>query len=114
MRKYTKQDGNNRQFHNWYRSNGIKNAEMDGTCNIHANNLTFIQALVELHEWKKQHRPEWKDNAERSVTTSVGGFGWIKQSEQDNEPAGYTQAGKLNNCQIFKTYPTSRNSHQVS
>ena len=37
--------------------------------------------LVELPEWKKHHRPERKDNAERSATTSVGGFGWVKLNQ---------------------------------
>ena len=41
----------------------------------------FHTTLVELPDWKKQHRPERKDNAERSLTTSVGRFGWIKLNQ---------------------------------
>jgi hypothetical protein len=39
---------------------------------------------------KKQHRPKRKDNAERSVTTSVGRFGWIKlnQNKIQADPSG--------------------------
>jgi hypothetical protein len=40
--KYTKDDRNNRQLSN-YLSNGITNAEMDGTCNIHESNRKVIQ-----------------------------------------------------------------------
>jgi hypothetical protein len=112
MRKYTKQDGNNRQFHNWYRSNGITNAEMDGTCNIHASNLTFIQHQSNSMNGRNSTGLNGGIMLKDLLTTSAGVSGWIKQTEQGNEPAGYTQADKLNNCQIFKTYPTSRNSHQ--